>query len=205
MRMAAMVVVGNVVSGQFVSDLKITIPYKASVQITMNQYMASRELQKAIQERKVLVLQGPPIVGGRVAEPALARLNDENQKLRKENDDLLSQLQSRTDEVSELKSSMSDQERKLDAILGALERLESAPRVQQVLTTVAGQGAATGPSAVVDDGPLYIPEDINEAAQKAEGTVDVEAREVEGVKTAVNALRKLKKGSAPKKTGRKKT
>jgi len=180
-------IVGNRPEGLYIEDLQVNVPFRVSVALTSFQFERSTDLKRAINERAVRVLLGPPHVSPPMPrDPRSVAIQRENVQLRREADELKIKLQKKETESSALSA-------KMDAILAGLAELKGRPAVTNIVNAATGTpGVPTSPrrAAVVEDEPVHF---IPEVETDGEATINVETKEGGDVKAAKNALKQLRK------------
>lgn len=197
-------VVGLDKEGVYLDDLRKEVPYQVAVSLptTLTQ---SRDLRRAINEKRVFPLQGSLPAGavfrggGAVpghSAPALARprqdpkVGAEVTALKAENVEIKKKLAEKETLNTGLQTTLSAMATQLTSIQGILEALEK--KGFQV-ASVPGGTVVRGPG-VEDDAPMFIPsvkrDDIktNITVEGTESTSDLDA-----AKNALKALRKKNK------------
>jgi len=172
------VVIGMITGDHFIEDLRLRVPYRTPVPITDNDFLSSKDLNRAIQQKyvKVVAQASIPSPAPTGNNPILERRIGELQNALKESEKAREVLEQKID----------NQGGQLAAILAAIEKIPERTVV------VAGKGNGAFKSEVVGgDAPMFIPENIplGDRARinmhESEGEADLEE--------AARKLRELRK------------
>ena len=200
-------VCGMVTGTHTIEDIKVNVPHRVAVFIPAEDVIRSRDVQIAIQQRKIFILDNHVVVppGLRVrgtpppkrvpaAPPAVSARNDaELQKTLRDTQVELRKSMAREDKSKAredaLAAALAASQEQFAAIQGTLDRIEAKE------STVVVQGGAGGVQAsdvVGGDVPKYIPEQIK--PEKAETRITVKKEEgSSNVSGAVSKLREMRK------------
>lgn len=183
-------IVGIVMGGHFLADIKVSVPQGVVVFITAEQALQSRDLHRAMQQGLVMKLDGgtmwanptqftPAAV---VAPPPVSdnRLESENSELRRE----LAESKAREAGLHATLASLSGQ---IEAFTKMLERLE--PRASSLGAVSIGSPspriAPQGPEA-----PVFIPSQITPNVDST--SIQVQTSESEDTESLTDARAKLR-------------
>jgi len=183
-------VVGRVTGRHPIKDLRTDIPFNVAVTFTNDQRLRSRDLQIAIQQGWVTVLDGTVQASNHLPPPPDYLPDDRLERLEKENRELREELLAEREEKRVLRSSLNALQNRLGDVLAAVERLGQGQVVQVVQGAVGAPAGPVGASSA----PMYVP-DLG-AVEVEESRVEVETKEGTSVSAARNALKKLRSGQA---------
>lgn len=174
--MADVVVYGLTVPTCLLEDIQMDVPQGHTVIVPEMKALQSRDLWRAISQRRVFQLAGPPagtIAPVRAPDGRLTALEAENEMLRQR-----------------LANQGAEFQGKLDSILSLLQ---SGALVQQVQHIHHGPGSAPRSEAVSGEVPTFIPSKI--APDNADARIDVKKDETENkaLTGAAKTLRELRK------------
>jgi hypothetical protein len=142
------VVIGMITGEHFIEDLKLRVPYRTPRPITEVDFLNSKDLNRAVQQKYVKVVAQAsiptPVTSGN--NPVLERRIGELQNALRESENAREILEQKIDNQGD----------QLTAILAAIEKIPERTVV------VAGNGASKAPVSEVVGGdvPMFIPENI---------------------------------------------
>lgn len=151
------VVIGMVTGEHYVEDLKLRVPYKTAMPITENDFLNSKDLNRAAQQNLVKVVAQASVPS---STPSLPNVVGLERKIDQLESALRASETARAEEVQARK----DLETKIEAQNTTLSQILSAVQAIPAPQTVVVQGGGNGvgkPSDVVGgDVPMFIPENI---------------------------------------------
>jgi len=208
-----MTVVGMVTGTHVIEDLKIAVPYRVAVTIAAEDVLRSRDLQIALQQKKIFPLQNnlgglkvrghpppravpPPVTPTTVlaeTDPrALNVLEASQNDLRQviatqdaRNAKLEAALRASQSEKDEIKGALETTTQQFTEVMAAIKGLQAGGGV------VTGQASSTG--VVGGEAPTYIPDVIKPKNADARISVKEEASTAASVEGSANKLRELRR------------
>lgn len=192
-------VVGLVPETVQLPDIGLDVAHGVAVWIPGEKATASKDLWRAISQRRVFKLSSSsPIVSHHVRPPAeeVSQLKARVAVLEKENAEVL-QLKARIAELEKENAELHQTSAKIEDVLDLLR----SGQAQAPLASPSRVGSSTGvsapgrPVAVVEvDTPTFIPSQIRSDSQDARVTVSEGQTEGGSITDARSALRKIRKG-----------
>lgn len=209
-----MTVVGMVTGTHIIEDLRITVPYRVAVTIAAEDVLRSRDLQIALQQKKIFPLQNnlgglkvrghpqpravpPPVTPTTIVAEADPRALD---ALTASQDDLRRAIASSEEHNAKLEAALEASQSEKAEIKGALET--TTQQFSEVMEAIKGlqagggvvSAAGTSGSEVVGgDVPTYIPDVIKPKNADARISVKEEASTATSVDGSANKLRELRR------------
>lgn len=184
--MDTLVVVGNTDPELRLTDIHLTLPYRASVCVTVSQYHKSGELREAIARRQVLVLQGlaqPPQMVAMAAEPTrVPTLSSEQLVAAPPSPPMLEEIHTMLKQLLEQQASVSMGVRVVEVPQSFQPQFQ--PAASQALPQALPDFSTAVPTFVADISPVVVEE-----------AVTVKSETGAGVAKSANALRSLRKKS----------
>jgi hypothetical protein len=178
------ITVSKTTTGSFyIEDIQVLVPHKEPVYIPGHKAVSSVDLHRALGTKELIQLMStlPLHAKPQPDQGKLEVLENENRLLR--------------EALAKSTSSTQALERQVANLVGAVEKLASAP---PPVVQVVGQGAASvAPvsEAVGGETPMFIPEEIvPKAGVDIQVRVQEEVSEGASVSEAANRLRQLRKG-----------
>lgn len=185
-----MTVVGRVTGRHPIRDLRADVPYNVAVTFTNEQVLRSRDLQVAIQQGFVQVLDGSVHASNHLPPPPDSMPPDDRvEALERQNRELREELAAEREEKRALRASLEALQGRMGDVLAAVERIGAGQVVQYVQ---GAPGAAQEPVGEPD--PVFVPE-----VETVEGESQVAVKTSAGstsVSGALDALKKLRSGEA---------
>lgn len=144
------VVIGMITGEHFIEDLRLRVPYRTPVPITDADFLNSKDLNRAVQQKyvKVVAQASIPSPAPTGNNPVLERRIGELQTALRESEKAREILEQKID----------NQGGQLAAILAAIEKIPE----RTVVVAGNGNGASKAPGTEVvgGDAPMFIPENI---------------------------------------------
>ncbi len=166
----------------YIEDIQVLVPHKEPTYIPGHKAVSSADLHRALGTKVLIQLMNtlPLQVKPSPEQGRVATLEQENRLLR--------------EALAKSTSSTEALEKQVANLVGAVEKLASAPQVVQV---VGQAGAVVAPvsEAVGGDAPMFIPDDIvPRDGVDIQVRVQEEVSEGTSISEAASRLRQLRKG-----------
>lgn len=197
-------VVGLVMGMHLIEDIKVAVPFKVSVHITAEQMHRSKDLWRAISQKKIFQLSGNRSFPNTGLKPSAQKGVDTARivALEKENKTLKQKLEQERQRNGGLQDLLAGLQAQLAGFQKALGRIESLPALSQQpvmvqgaqMAPVASSAPAVAPSeAVGGEAPLFIPSEI--APKDAEANIQIadDTSTDSKVSSAASRLKQLRK------------
>jgi hypothetical protein len=193
---ASITVIGLVAETHYIEDIRVQVPYRMAVVVPAPLAFRSRDLQTALQQRRVMqlgnVLPAGSVYRGTGAVPGASNPNplpvpaEEPAQWKAERESLLRELESSRAQTVQLRTMNEALQSLLTTMSGQLTG------IQRVLETLKLQGVLVPtPERVTEVAPMFIPDNIRTEASEVSITVPESKvdTDLSGARGALRALR----------------
>lgn len=198
------VVAGLVTGTHLIEDIGVAVPHQVAVRIPADVALRSKDLWRGIQQNRLFRLNaGSGLSAAREIQPApppppaapgpdMVALQQENQRLKTENQRLAADLEKERQRNDTLQNLLGGLTSGLQGVQTAIGKLESAPRV--IVAGSPGAVTAASPEVVGGDVPTFVPDKILPENVEAQIRAEKETTERSNVASAASRLREMKRG-----------
>jgi hypothetical protein len=148
------VVMGMISGEHYIEDLKLRVPYRTPMPITENDFLSSKDLNRAVQQNLVKVVAQSSIPSP--MPPSQVSVQGLERKIESLQSTLAASEKARNELEASMAQRLAAQEGQLSAILAAIKEI---PAPQTVVVQGTGNGQTSKQSEVVGgEVPMFIPE-----------------------------------------------